>query len=107
MRRCGHRPRHLINTFAKIAQGHHDLGQVNGQGISNRLAHGQAFQQGQVRGVFLDQIGKAAKDRHPRARGHVPPAPVIPGGLGAGHGQINVLSRPTRHIGHERAIGWV
>ncbi|MNV75145.1 hypothetical protein D3C71_1684130 [compost metagenome] len=53
---------HLVHRLAIPAQGLRGERHVDMQGIADRLAHVQCFEQGQLFGMLLDQVGEA--DQH-------------------------------------------
>ena len=66
--------------------------------------HAQRFEQRQLGRMSLDQISPAAEDIHPCARGHVPPAAIIPGTPRRGHRQLDVSCYSAGHFGHGGSV---
>ena len=95
----------LVDAFAEIANGDDRLGDIDRQRIGNRLAHYQSLEQRKIGRICFHQIGEAMKDRHPVARRHVAPAPVVPRSPCRCDSAVDIGGCPVRHSSHERAVG--
>ncbi|MNQ89166.1 hypothetical protein D3C85_1044640 [compost metagenome] len=94
----------LVDGFAIPADGAGGGGNVDAQGVADRLAHVQGFQQGQLFAVGVDQVGKA--DQHLLAldRGQARPDAGFEGGAGVLDRQFGVGQVTAGHLSQQAAV---
>ncbi|MCY1439404.1 hypothetical protein D9M71_556390 [compost metagenome] len=94
----------LVDRLAAPAQAVGGAVDVDAQRVTDRLAHVQGFQQGQLLGVRQQQVGEA--DHHLLAldRRHARPDAGLEGGTSSLHGAIGVGAVTAGDLGQEAPI---
>ena len=86
----GHFVIDLVDRLAAPADGARGTGHVDTQGEGDRLAHVEGFQQGQLLGVGVEQVGEADHDLLALDRLHARPHAGLEGGAGIAYGDVGI-----------------
>ena len=94
----------LVDRFTAPADRPRGARHVDAQGIADRLAHIEGFQQGQLFGVSVHQIGEADHDFLALDRLQPRPHARLEGGAGIGHGQFGIGQVAAGNLAQQAAI---
>ncbi|MNZ90909.1 hypothetical protein D3C78_1098800 [compost metagenome] len=94
----------LVDGFAAPAQGLRRAGNVDVQGIADRLAHVQGFKQGQLFGVLFEQAGKTDHGGLAFGRRQTRPDTGIERGASVFHGALGIGGVTTGNLAEQTAI---
>jgi hypothetical protein len=94
----------LVDGFAAPAQGLRRAGHVDVQGVADRLAHVQGFEQRQLFGVLLEQAGETDHGGFAFGRRQARPDAGIEGGAGVFHSALGVGGIAAGDLAQQTAI---
>ncbi|MNE01620.1 hypothetical protein D3C80_940660 [compost metagenome] len=94
----------LVDGLAAPADGAGCGRHVDAQGVADRLAHVQGFQQGQLLGVGVDQVGEADHDFLALDRRQARPRTGLEHGAGVPHRQLGVGQVAAGDLAQQAAV---
>ena len=104
MRGSRHFVVNLVDRFAAPANRPRGTRHVDTQGIADRLAHVEGFQQGQLFGVLIHQVGKTDHDALALRRSHTRPNARLESGAGIRHGQLGIGQIAAGHQAEQASV---